>query len=218
MCSRCGGNGKNLAWSPATRCRPIVATRNRTRLGSTTLTVTSGKCSWCWKTTCLRDRAHKKLLAAPPAVAHPHRSTPMSKARVLFLCTGNSARSQMAEGYLRHVAGNEFEPLSAGIEPKGLNPLAVEAMQEIGIDISRQASKDVRELLGQAIPYVITVCDNAKARCPIFPRTYKFLHWSLEDPAETPGSHDEKLAVFRQVRDEIAQRIQQELLTPANKQ
>ena len=142
----------------------------------------------------------------------------MSKARVLFLCTGNSARSQMAEGYLRHVAGNEFEPFSAGIEPKGLNPLAVEAMKEIGIDISRQSSKDVKEFLGQAIPYVITVCDNAKSRCPIFPSTYKFLHWSLEDPAEAAGSHDEKLAVFRRVRDEIAQRTQQELLTPAASQ
>ena len=138
----------------------------------------------------------------------------MSKAKVLFLCTGNSARSQMAEGYLRHVAGDEFEAMSAGIEPKGLNPLAVEAMKEIGIDISRQTSKDVTSFLGQAIPYVVTVCDNAKARCPIFPRTYKFLHWSLEDPAEAVGSHDEKLAVFRRVRDEIAQRIEQELLKP----
>jgi arsenate reductase len=138
----------------------------------------------------------------------------MSKAKVLFLCTGNSARSQMAEGYLRHVAGDEFEAMSAGIEPKGLNPLAVEAMKEIGIDISRQTSKDVTSFLGQAIPYVVTVCDNAKARCPIFPRTYKFLHWSLEDPAQAVGSHDEKLAVFRRVRDEIAQRIEQELLKP----
>jgi arsenate reductase (thioredoxin) len=137
----------------------------------------------------------------------------VSRAKVLFLCTGNSARSQMAEGYLRHVAGGEFEPVSAGVEPKGLNPLAVEAMREIGIDISQQTSKDVREFLGQAIPYVVTVCDNAKARCPVFPRTYKFLHWSLEDPAEAVGSHDEKLAVFRRVRDEIAQRIQHELLT-----
>src|ERR1700758_5594656 len=107
-----------------------------------------------------------------------------AKPKVLFLCTGNSARSQMAEGYLRHVAGDEFEALSAGIEPKGLNPLAVEAMKEIGIDISRQTSKDVREFLGQAISYVVTVCDNATARCPVFPRTYKLLHWGLEDPAE----------------------------------
>lgn len=136
----------------------------------------------------------------------------MSKPKVLFLCTGNSARSQMAEGYLRHIAGDEFEPLSAGVEPKGLNPLAVEAMKEIGIDISQQGSKDVREFLGQAIPYVITVCDNAKQRCPIFPRTYKFLHWSLEDPAEAAGLHEEKMAVFRRVRDEIRLRIEQELL------
>jgi arsenate reductase len=138
----------------------------------------------------------------------------MPKARVLFLCTGNSARSQMAEGYLRHTAEDEFEALSAGIEPKGLNPLAVEAMREIGIDISHQKSKDVREFLGQAIPYVITVCDNAKERCPIFPRSFKFLHWPFEDPAEAAGSHDEKLAVFRRVRDEIVNRIQRELVTP----
>jgi arsenate reductase len=138
----------------------------------------------------------------------------MSKAKVLFLCTGNSARSQMAEGYLRNLASSNFEPLSAGIEPKGLNPLAVEVMKEIGIDISQQTSKDVREFLGQAIPYVVTVCDNAKQRCPVFPRTYKFLHWSLEDPAEATGSHQEKLAVFRRVRDEIRQRIEQELLQP----
>ncbi len=121
----------------------------------------------------------------------------------------------MAEGYLRHVAGGEFEPLSAGVEPKRLNPLAVEAMSEIGIDISRQRSKDVRDFLGHAIPYVITVCDNAKQQCPIFPHTYKSLHWGLEDPAEATGSHEEKLAVFRRVRDEIKQRIEQELLKPA---
>jgi arsenate reductase (thioredoxin) len=138
----------------------------------------------------------------------------MSKAKVLFLCTGNSARSQMAEGYLRNLANSNFEPLSAGIEPKGLNPLAVEVMKEVGIDISQQTSKDVREFLGQAIPYVVTVCDNAKQRCPIFPRTYKFLHWSLEDPAEAAGSREEKLAVFRRVRDEIRQKIEQELLQP----
>lgn len=131
------------------------------------------------------------------------------KPKVLFLCTGNSARSQMAEGYLRHVAGNRYEVLSGGISPKGLNPLAVEAMNEIGIDISRQRSKDVVEYLGTAIQYVVTVCDNAKERCPIFPGTYKFLHWSLQDPAAATGTHDEKLAVFRQVRDEVAARIEQ---------
>ena len=140
------------------------------------------------------------------------------KKRVLILCTGNSARSQMAEGYLRHVAPDAFEPLSAGIEPKGLNPLAVEAMREIGIDISQQKSKDVCDLLGTYIPYVITVCDNAREHCPIFPGTYKFLHWSLDDPAAAKGSHDEKLAVFRRVRDELMQKIDQELVAePATK-
>jgi arsenate reductase (thioredoxin) len=129
------------------------------------------------------------------------------KPKVLFLCTGNSARSQMAEGYLRHVAGGKFEPLSAGIEPKGLNPFAVEVMEEIGIDISRQHSKDVVSLLGQHIPYVVTVCDNAKERCPIFPGTWKFLHWSFEDPAAAIGNRDEKLAVFRQVRNQIISQI-----------
>ena len=111
---------------------------------------------------------------------------------------------------MRHVAGDRFEPLSAGIEPKGLNPLAVEAMQEIGIDISRQKSKDVVSFLGQYIPYIVTVCDNARERCPIFPRTFKFLHWSFEDPAAAKGSHEEQLAVFRRVRDEIVRRIEEE--------
>jgi len=129
------------------------------------------------------------------------------KPKVLFLCTGNSARSQMAEGYLRHVAGERFEALSAGIAPKGLNPLAVEAMREVGIDISSQESKDVITLLGQHVPYVVTVCDNAKERCPIFPGTWEFLHWSFEDPAEAVGSHEERLAVFRRVRDEIVTHI-----------
>lgn len=134
------------------------------------------------------------------------------KVRVLFLCTGNSARSQMAEGYLQHVAGDEFDAMSAGVEPTALNPLAVEVMDEIGIDISRQRSKDVTSLLGQAIPYVVTVCDNARERCPIFPRTYKFLHWSFADPAAATGSREEKLAVFRRVRDEIITRINKELV------
>ena len=140
------------------------------------------------------------------------KTMPSSKPKVLFLCTGNSARSQMAEGYLRHVAGDQFEPLSAGIEPKGLNPLAVEAMNEIGIDISHQNSKDVVSFLGQYIPYIVTVCDNARERCPIFPRSFKFLHWSFDDPAAAQGSREEKLAVFRRVRDEIAHRIDKELV------
>jgi len=135
-----------------------------------------------------------------------------SKPKVLFLCTGNSARSQVAEGYLRHTASDRYEARSAGIEPRGLNPLAVEAMAEIGIDISRQQSKDVSIFLGEYIPYVITVCDNAREKCPIFPRTYKFLHWGLDDPAEAKGTHDERLAVFRRVRDEVIGKIDEELL------
>jgi len=131
--------------------------------------------------------------------------------KVLFLCTGNSARSQMAEGYLRHAFPGKYEALSAGVEPKGLNPLAVEAMREIGIDISAQSSKDVRTLLGQPIAYVVTVCDNAKQRCPIFPGAANYLHWSFEDPAEAAGTHDEKLAVFRRIRDQIIARIDAEL-------
>jgi arsenate reductase (thioredoxin) len=132
----------------------------------------------------------------------------MIKPKVLFLCTGNSARSQMAEGLLRHMAGDYFEALSAGIEPKGLNPLAVEVMREIGIDISQQQSKDVREFLGSPIPYIVTVCDNAKEHCPIFPGTYKYMHWSLEDPAAVQGTGEEKLAVFRRIRNEIASRVE----------
>jgi arsenate reductase len=135
-----------------------------------------------------------------------------SKPKVLFLCTGNSARSQMAEGYLRWAAGDQFEALSAGIEPKGLNPLAVEVMQEIGIDISRQESKDVVGFLGQYIPYIVTVCDKARERCPIFPRTFKFIHWSFEDPVAATGSHEQKLAAFRRVRDQIAHRIKEEFV------
>ncbi len=132
--------------------------------------------------------------------------------KVLFLCTGNSARSQMAEGYLRHAAGDRFVVMSAGIEPKGLNPLAIEAMREIGIDISKQTSKDVVSLLGQHIPYVVTVCDNAKERCPIFPGTWKFLHWSLKDPAAASGTRDEKLAEFRRIRDELIEHIDREFV------
>ena len=138
-----------------------------------------------------------------------------SKPKVLFLCTGNSARSQMAEGYLRHAAGDRYEAMSAGIEPKGLNPLAVEAMAEIGIDISHQHSKDVGLFLGEYIPYIVTVCEHAREKCPIFPRTYKFLHWAFDDPAQAVGTHDERLAVFRRVRDQLIGKINEELLVDA---
>ena len=135
--------------------------------------------------------------------------------RVLILCTGNSARSQMAEGVLRHEAGNQCEVFSAGTQPGPLNPLAIEAMREIGIDISGHRSKSVEEFAGQAFDYVITVCDNAKEKCPLFPGSFKSVHWDLQDPAGAEGGQEEKLAVFRRVRDEIVTRIDHEFLNDA---
>jgi arsenate reductase len=132
------------------------------------------------------------------------------KPKVLFLCTGNSARSQMAEGFLRHLAGERFDILSAGIDPKGLNPLATDVMKEPGIDISAQRSKDAQEFLGVPMQYVITVCSNAKEKCPVFPSTFKFLHWDLEDPAAAAGTDEQKRVVFRKVRDEIFAHIERE--------
>jgi arsenate reductase len=132
------------------------------------------------------------------------------KPKVLFLCTGNSARSQMAEGYLRSVAGERFDVMSAGIEPKGLNPFAVQAMREAGVAISGQRSKDVTEFLGTPVQYVVTVCSNAREKCPVFPATVKFMHWDLDDPAEVHGTDETKLAAFRKVRDEIFAHIEQE--------
>jgi arsenate reductase len=131
------------------------------------------------------------------------------KKRVLFLCTGNSCRSQMAEGLLRHLAGDRFEAGSAGTRPVGLNPGAVEAMNEIGIDISHHRSKGIEEYLGQRFDYAITVCDQAKEVCPIFPGAGSMLHWSLDDPAAAEGTAEDRRAVFRKVRDEIAERIRQ---------
>ena len=125
----------------------------------------------------------------------------MSKQRVLILCTGNSARSQMAEGVLRHLADDRFEVFSAGTKPVGLNPNAVKAMSEIGIDISGHRSKSVDEFTMQQFDYVITVCDSAREACPVFPGTGKRLHESFEDPAAAP--RDQQLAMFRKVRDQI---------------
>jgi arsenate reductase len=136
------------------------------------------------------------------------------KPKVLFLCTGNSARSQMAEGFLRQFAGDRFEIFSAGIDPKGLNPLAVEAMKEVDIDISGQRSKDVRQFLGTSFSYVVTVCSSAREKCPVFPGAFRFFHWDLDDPAAAQGTHEEKLAVFRRVRDELLAHIVREFSTP----
>src|SRR5258708_22989800 len=116
------------------------------------------------------------------------------KTSVLFLCTGNSARSQMAEGLLRHFAGDRYEVFSAGTQPVGLNPLAVEAMREIGADISAQRSKRVSEFDGVPVSAVVTVCDRARESCPIFPMAGKTGHWSFDDPAAPPGRHEGRLA------------------------
>lgn len=131
-----------------------------------------------------------------------------AKAKVLFLCTGNSARSQMAEALLRKHAGDYFEAHSAGLEPKGVNPHTVRVLDEIGIDTSRHRSKSLREYLGQVnFGYLITVCSDAEQNCPIFPGVSARMHWPFEDPAKFEGSDEEKLAKFREVRDLIEARI-----------
>ena len=131
----------------------------------------------------------------------------MNKQRVLILCTGNSARSQMAEGLLRSIAGDRFEVFSAGTKPVGLNPNAVLVMREIGIDISQHRSKSVGEFAGQPFDYVITVCDNAREACPFFPGSGKRFHHCFEDPASAPS--DRQLQVFGRVRDEISAWLQE---------
>ena len=125
------------------------------------------------------------------------------KKRILILCTGNSARSQMAEGLLRHDAGDRFEVFSAGTRPSRVRPEAIAVMRELGIDISGHRSKSVDEFAGQHFDYVLTVCDNAKESCPIFPAETVTFHPDFEDPAALQGSEDERLALFRRVRDEI---------------
>jgi len=130
-----------------------------------------------------------------------------TKPRLLVLCTGNSARSQMAEGLLRHRIGDKYEVFSAGIKPTSVRPEAIEVMREIGIDISSHRSKSVDEFVGQEFAYVITICDNAKESCPVFPGKTQRIHWSFADPAAAQGSEEERKAVFRQIRDQIAGRI-----------
>jgi arsenate reductase (thioredoxin) len=129
------------------------------------------------------------------------------KKRVLILCTGNSARSQMAEGMLRHDAGDRFEVFSAGLEPTEVRPLAIKAMQEVGVDISKQRSKSTDEFTGEHFDYVITVCDNANQRCPVYHGKSERTHWSIEDPAAAKGTNEEQLDVFRRVRDELREKL-----------
>jgi arsenate reductase (thioredoxin) len=125
------------------------------------------------------------------------------KERILILCTGNSARSQMAEGLLRHDAGDRFEVFSAGTKPSRVRPEAIAVMRELGIDISGHRSKSVDEFAGQSFDYVLTVCDNAKESCPVFPGRTAIIHKNFEDPATLQGSEGQRLALFRRVRDEM---------------
>jgi arsenate reductase len=133
----------------------------------------------------------------------------LDKTRVLFLCTGNSARSQMAEVFLRYYAGDRFEAHSAGLEPKPINPLTLAVMEEIGFDLSKQRSKRVEVYLGKThFEYLITVCDDADKNCPtVWPGVNQRLHWSFEDPAQFVGTEEQKLAKFRQIRDAIQERV-----------
>lgn len=132
----------------------------------------------------------------------------MDKKRVLFLCTGNSARSQMAEALLRKHAGDKFEVYSAGLEPKGIHPYTIRVMDELGIDLSSQSSKPLSQYAGKLeFDTLVTVCGNAEERCPIFPGMGVRLHWPFDDPAAFKGTEEEKLAMFREVRDQIDTRV-----------
>jgi arsenate reductase len=133
----------------------------------------------------------------------------MTTQRVLFLCTHNSARSQMAEGLLRHLAGDRFEIMSAGTEATSVRPEAIRAMADLGVDISGQSSKTLERYLGEPFDYVVTVCDDANEACP---GAENRLHWSFQDPSRAEGSEEKRLEVFRKVRDEIQARIRKELL------
>jgi arsenate reductase len=135
--------------------------------------------------------------------------------RVLFLCTHNSARSQMAEGWLRHLAGDRFEAHSAGTQATRVRPLAVRAMAEAGVDIAAHASKTLERYLGQPWDYVVTVCDDANDACPVFPGGRRRLHWPFPDPSRATGTEEEQLALYRRVRDAIRSRIEALVAEPA---
>ncbi|HJX60897.1 MAG TPA: arsenate reductase ArsC [Thermodesulfobacteriota bacterium] len=130
------------------------------------------------------------------------------KKKVLFLCTANSARSQIAEGLMKSMGGEQWEVKSAGILPSYVHPLAIRVMDEVGIDISKQTSKSQNQFLKEEFDYIITLCDHAAMACPNFPGQGIRLHWSIEDPAMAIGTMDERVAVFRRARDEIRTRIE----------
>src|SRR5215469_2790239 len=138
--------------------------------------------------------------------------------RILVLCTGNSARSQMGEGLFRAEVGDDFDVFSAGTKPSSVRPEAIAVMKEIGIDISAHRSKSLDEFTGQPFDYVVTVCDNARDTCPVFPGATARLHWSFQDPAAVEGSEEVRLAAFRRIRDQIQERVRAFVREPARGQ
>lgn len=138
---------------------------------------------------------------------HTERAMSTDALRVLFVCTGNSARSQLGEAMLGDLGGADFEAFSAGTEPHGVNPYTVRVLGEVGIDWSGARSKSVTEFLGQPFDYVITVCDRARQTCPVFPGNHNTLHWGLDDPAEVEGTDEQKLDAFRRTLTEVSMRI-----------
>lgn len=135
----------------------------------------------------------------------------MSKPKVLILCTGNSARSQMAEGLLRQMASERFDVFSAGTKPSIVRQEAIIVLKELGVDISGHRSKSVDEFAGQPFDYVVTVCDNAKESCPVFLSGTRRFHWSFEDPAAVEGTEEQRIAAFRNIRDQIKSKFSSEL-------
>jgi arsenate reductase len=133
----------------------------------------------------------------------------MDRVKVLFICTHNSARSQMAEGFLNRLGAGRFEARSAGTEPGTLHPLAVQVMAEEGIDISGQHAKSIDAFLQERFDYAITVCDDANETCPVFPNARHRLHWSFPDPSRAKGTREKRLAVFRAIRDAIRARVEE---------
>jgi arsenate reductase len=150
--------------------------------------------------------------------------TKKDKIRILYLCTGNSCRSQMAEAFTRHLKGDQIEALSAGVAPKGIDPRAIKAMSEAGIDISRQGSKSVDQVINRQFDYVVTLCDNAQKTCPSFPGTTKVIHVGFDDPpklAATARDEEEAMVHYRRVRDEIkafVERLPESLLAEGGHQ
>jgi arsenate reductase len=133
----------------------------------------------------------------------------MKKQDILFLCTGNSCRSQMAEGWLRHLAGDRFCAYSAGTEPTTVNPMTIQVMAESGVDVSGHLAKNVVLFADKEFSYVITVCGGAREVCPVFPGKAVRLHWELDDPAQATGSEEQRLSVFRNIRDQVKVNVEE---------